>query len=88
MLGYDATATLRTINVPTMVISGDRDGSCVPQASERIHQDVPASQLVPLAPAKHMGLIEHNQRFADLVRAFSVDCFQGARPHQPIERTV
>jgi pimeloyl-ACP methyl ester carboxylesterase len=88
MLGYDATATLPTINVPTLVVPGDRDASCAPQASERIHQDIPASQLVPLAPAKHMGLIEHNQRFAELVREFAVDCFQATAPHQPIERTV
>jgi len=88
MLGYDATETLPTIDVPTLVVPGDRDSTCVPQASERIHQDLPASLLVPLAPAKHMGLIEHNERFAELVRAFAVGCFQTTRPRQPMERTV
>jgi pimeloyl-ACP methyl ester carboxylesterase len=88
MLGYDATATLPAINVPTLVVPGDRDSTCVPQASERIRQDVPVSQFVPLTPAKHMGLIEHNERFAEVVRAFAVGCFQAARPRQLIERTV
>jgi len=74
--------------VPTLVVSGDRDTTCVPQASQRIHQDVPASQLVSLTPAKHMGLIEHNERFAELVRAFAVGCFQTTHSHQPIERTA
>jgi hypothetical protein len=44
--------------------------------------------IVLLTPAKHMGLIEHNERFAELVRALAVDCFQTTRPRQPMERTV
>jgi pimeloyl-ACP methyl ester carboxylesterase len=88
MLGYDATAALPAIDIPTLVVPGDRDASCAPEASERIQQDVPAAQLVSLTPAKHMGLIEHNQRFAEVVRAFAISCFQVARPRQPLERTV
>lgn len=71
MMRYDATGTLPAISVPTLIVPGDRDGTCTPEASDRMHRDIPGSELVPLAPAKHMGLIEHNRRFADLVGAFA-----------------
>jgi pimeloyl-ACP methyl ester carboxylesterase len=71
MLDYDATSTLARIPIPTLVVAGDRDPVCLPEASERIRQDVPAAELTALRPAKHMGLIEHHGRFADLVESFA-----------------
>jgi pimeloyl-ACP methyl ester carboxylesterase len=88
MLRYDATETLRTIDVPTLVVPGDRDTTCLPAASARIAEEVAAAQLVPLAPAKHMGLIEHYERFGALVRDFAFDCFKLKPARQPVERTV
>jgi pimeloyl-ACP methyl ester carboxylesterase len=76
MLGYDATATLKTINVPALVVIGDRDPVCKPQAGERMQRDIPAAQLERLAPAKHMGLIEHHAKFAEIVSKFSSVCFE------------
>lgn len=76
MLEYDATATLRTINIPTLVVPGDRDPVCLPEASERMHQEVKPAQLIPLTPAKHMGLLEHNERFVEQVEEFAHTCFQ------------
>jgi len=75
MLRYDATAVLKAINVPALVLAGDRDSVCKPEASQRMHRDIPGSQLAQLAPAKHMGLIEHHTRFAEIVRTFSSLCF-------------
>lgn len=72
MLRYDATATLSTINVPTLVVPGDLDPVCLPEASNRMHRDVTAAQLTPLTPAKHMGLLEHHARFIELVRTFAL----------------
>lgn len=71
MLRYDATATLKTIRVPTLVVVANRDPVCKPEASERIRQDVPTAELRPLAPAKHMGFMEHNQEFATLLADFA-----------------
>jgi pimeloyl-ACP methyl ester carboxylesterase len=71
MLRYDATATLKDINVPALVVVGDRDSVCKPEAGERMHRDIPGAQLTQLAPAKHMGLIEHHTRFAEIVRTFA-----------------
>lgn len=71
MLQYDATATLPTIGIPTLVVPGDRDPVCLPEASERMHREVVSSQLTPLTPAKHMGLLEHQERVVELVRTFA-----------------
>lgn len=79
MLRYDASATLKTIGVPTLVVAGDRDPVCKPEASERISRDVPTAELAPLAPAKHMGFMEHNEEFGTLVADFAGACFQNAQ---------
>jgi len=76
MLRYDATATLKTIAVPTLVIAGDRDPVCKPEASDRMRQDIVGSQRLVLSPAKHMGLIEHHQGFAEGVVQFARACVQ------------
>jgi pimeloyl-ACP methyl ester carboxylesterase len=74
MLDYDATAVLKDINVPALVLAGDRDSVCKPEASERMKRDIPDARLTHLAPAKHMGLIEHHTRFARIVRTFASLC--------------
>jgi pimeloyl-ACP methyl ester carboxylesterase len=74
MLEYDATTVLKDINVPALVLAGDRDSVCKPEASERMKRDIPDAQLTHLAPAKHMGLIEHHTRFARIVRTFASLC--------------
>jgi pimeloyl-ACP methyl ester carboxylesterase len=50
MLRYDATATLKTIMVPTLVVAGDRDPLCKPEASQRMRRDISSSQLALLKP--------------------------------------
>jgi pimeloyl-ACP methyl ester carboxylesterase len=74
MLRYDATATLKTITVPTLVIAGDRDPVCKPEASQRMYREIAGAQLALLKPAKHMGLIEHHNDFAGHVSAFARAC--------------
>src|SRR5580700_8925671 len=74
MLRYDATAVLKGINVPALVLAGDRDSVCKPEASERMRRDIPGAQLTHLVPAKHMGLIEHHTRFAQIVKTFASLC--------------
>jgi pimeloyl-ACP methyl ester carboxylesterase len=70
MLRYDASAILDRIPTPTLVITGDRDPVCRPDAGEQIGHRIPNARLVTLTPAKHMGLIEHHERFAQTVREF------------------
>ena len=74
MLKYDETATLRTINVPSLVVVGASDIATVPAASIRMKAELPNSQIVTLKPGGHMGLMEQNQQFAQAVSAFSAAC--------------
>jgi pimeloyl-ACP methyl ester carboxylesterase len=76
MLRYDATAILKAINVPALVVIGDKDSVCKPEAGERMQRDIPGAQLARLAPAKHMGLIEHHTKFSEIVGKFSAVCFR------------
>lgn len=74
MMRYDASDTLATIHVPTLVVAGDRDTTTKPQASDWIQSAISTSQRVTLAPAKHLGLIEHNDVYSDAVRTFAGRC--------------
>jgi hypothetical protein len=47
-------------------------------ASARMQRDIPVAQLTRLAPAKHMGLIEHHTRFAEIVETFASLCSPSA----------
>jgi pimeloyl-ACP methyl ester carboxylesterase len=76
MSRYDATATLGTIGIPTLVVAGDRDITTKPEASEQIARGVRDAELVALSPARHMGLIEHNERFDRLVGEFADACLR------------
>jgi pimeloyl-ACP methyl ester carboxylesterase len=70
MMRYDATDVLPGVTVPTLVIAGDRDSTTKPEASEQIRAGVPRARLLTLTPAKHLGLIEHHEKFAAAVREF------------------
>jgi pimeloyl-ACP methyl ester carboxylesterase len=74
MIAYDATATLARINVPTLVVVGDQDTTTKPEAGEFIARNVPGATLATLSPAKHMGLLEHHERFDRLVAGFADSC--------------
>ena len=74
MIAYDATEALPRINVPTLVVVGDKDTTTTPEAGEFIAEHVPGARLVTLSPAKHMGLIEHHDRFDRLVAEFAEKC--------------
>jgi pimeloyl-ACP methyl ester carboxylesterase len=77
MLHYDATETLKRINVPTLVVAGDQDPLCKPEASIFIDKHVPDSRLVMLKPARHLGLIEHHDYYAKQVRHFALEALSG-----------
>jgi pimeloyl-ACP methyl ester carboxylesterase len=74
MIAYDATGALPGITVPTLVIVGDKDTTTLPEAGEFIASHVPAAEAVALSPAKHMGLLEHHDRFDRLVAEFAASC--------------
>ncbi|MCA1994218.1 MAG: alpha/beta hydrolase, partial [Coleofasciculus sp. S288] len=71
MFNFDETETLSTIDVPVLLIVGASDIATKPTASIRMKAELPQSEFVTLKPGGHMSLMEQNQKFAEVVRAFS-----------------
>ncbi len=67
---FDERATLSTIRVPSLVITGDRDRVLVPEASAEMARLLPAAERVTLRRAGHMGLLEQHEQFTATVAAF------------------
>jgi pimeloyl-ACP methyl ester carboxylesterase len=80
MLRYDERATLATIGVPVLVVTGDRDRVLVPQVSARMRAALPAAELLVLRPGGHMANWEHHGPFADAVAAFAARCLSAPAP--------
>jgi len=73
MFRYDATATLSRITVPALVIAGDNDRSCTPEASRFMAERLPNAELVVLPNAKHCGLFEWHVPFHEALVSFLAD---------------
>jgi pimeloyl-ACP methyl ester carboxylesterase len=71
MFKFDETETLRTINVPVLVIGGDLDRLTNPDASEHMARAIPNARLLMLAPSGHMGNFERNEELTSALEAFS-----------------
>ena len=75
MMAYDETATLAGIDLPTLMVVGDKDTTTPPEAGQYIASHIPGAELATLSPARHMGLIEQHQAFDPLLARFSEACF-------------
>jgi pimeloyl-ACP methyl ester carboxylesterase len=80
MFRYDETATLKTISVPTLVVTGDQDQICTPAGHIFMRDCIPEARLLTLSPAKHGGLLEYPQRFTEALQEFVGACASGVRP--------
>lgn len=79
MRTYDATNVLPTIPVPTLVVAGDKDNTCIPEASMHMAATIPNARLVMLSPARHCGLFEHHEAFHQEVANFVSNIETGTR---------
>ena len=52
-MGHDATARLREIRSPTLVITGDADLLIPPSSSEVLAERIPNAKLVKVAGGSH-----------------------------------
>lgn len=77
MFRYDATNVLPTIPVPTLVVTGDGDKTCKPEASVEMSRAIPRATLVSLKPARHCGLFEQHDQFAAELQRFVATCAAG-----------
>jgi pimeloyl-ACP methyl ester carboxylesterase len=70
MFNYDASTTLKQINVPTLVIGANTDKLTKLEASETMAASIPGAKLLTLAPAGHMGFVERHQETNQAVAGF------------------
>jgi pimeloyl-ACP methyl ester carboxylesterase len=70
MLRYDASETLAAIPVPTLVVTGNGDRICLPEASRWMAQQIPDAELLVLGHARHCGVFEFHQEFNRAVDRF------------------
>ena len=57
MFRSDATDVLGLLRVPTLVVAGDQDGTCRPEASRHMAGAIPGATLVTLAPGQAPGAV-------------------------------
>ena len=78
MFRYDATDVLERISIPTLIVAGDRDNTCVPEASRYMAERIPNAELEILPSAKHCGLFEWHEEFHEAVVSFLASTKQAA----------
>jgi pimeloyl-ACP methyl ester carboxylesterase len=71
MFRYDATDVLPALDLPALVITGNRDRILVPEASAFMHDALPHARLVTLAPAGHMSVFEQHGELAAALDGFA-----------------
>ena len=66
----DSVPTLKMINVPTLLVTGDEDILTGPPDAELMHQSIPASQLRVISRAGHYSPWEQPEEVGKLLRQF------------------
>jgi pimeloyl-ACP methyl ester carboxylesterase len=70
MLDYDATKTLGRITVPTLVVAGEDDRTCTPEAGRTMAASIRGAKLTMLPQMRHLGLFEQHGPFHAAVEEF------------------
>ena len=66
----DTTASLSSIDVPTLILVGEEDTLTPPSESEAMHALIKGSELVRIQGAAHMANIENETAFNEALLAF------------------
>ena len=67
---HDAEDLLGHVDVPTLIIAGDRDGFTPPELSKHMHQSIPDSELLLVEGGSHTAPIERPHLIERTVREF------------------
>jgi 3-oxoadipate enol-lactonase len=68
--GFDALPDLRRLDVPALVVAGERDAATSAEASQALARAIPGARLWILRGAPHMMQIESEQEFVAAVVGF------------------
>jgi 3-oxoadipate enol-lactonase len=66
----DSVATLKTINVPTLIVTGDEDALTGISEAETMRQNIPGSQMRVISRAGHYSPWEQPEEAGRLLRQF------------------
>lgn len=66
----DSTATLGTIDVPTLIVAGSEDVATPPRESRSMHAFIPGSRIEILQQAGHLSNLERPAAFNTVVTEF------------------
>ncbi len=77
LIGLDMTEELRTIRVPTLVLSGSADVIAPPAQSRRIAELIPDARLEVFKSAGHMLMLERTDEVDALITEFARDLGAG-----------
>ena len=58
----------------TSIISANKDGATVVEASHYMHKEIENLELVVLTPSGHMSMMEQHQEFVEAVASFARRC--------------
>ena len=70
----DSVATLKTINVPTLVMMGEEDTLIPSSDGDLMRQHIPSSRLAVIPKAGHFAAWEQSEAVGKLVRQFADTC--------------
>jgi pimeloyl-[acyl-carrier protein] methyl ester esterase len=68
--GTDLRDCLARITLPTLIVNGDRDVICLPQASEFLAQQIPSSRQAVFAGCGHAPFLTQGSRFNECLEQF------------------
>ncbi|MGC3998963.1 MAG: alpha/beta hydrolase [Anaeromyxobacter sp.] len=77
---HDTTDHLPEVDVPTLVVAGERDTFTPMRLSVAMHQAIAGSELLVLPGGTHVGPLEHPARVAERVLAFLARHADAPRP--------
>ncbi len=60
--GHDASDVLHTIDVPSLLIAGDRDRFTPRSAMERMSQSIPGAEFMAVSGGTHYLAVEYPER--------------------------
>lgn len=88
LTAFDATARLREIACPTLVVAGDRDTTIPLSAKERLARGIPGARLVVVPDSGHATPYDQAEMFNRIVLEFVRLCNKVARAYNsPREET-
>lgn len=82
MMRWSAEETLPTIDVPVLILAGDKDIVTLPEASETMARHIPDARLVRVEGAGHMGFMERAEVYNAAIADFAEAAFRRAAPGQ------